>query len=140
VPGIFAAGDVAAAWHPFYGRRLRIEHWANARFGGTAAASGMLGGTQPYDRIPSLFSDQYDLSMESVGLITPDARLVVRGDLAAREFTAFWLVGDRLVAGLTANVHGLTKTLERLIRSRVVVEPEALADPSVELDALPVAA
>jgi len=64
----------------------------------------------------------------------------VRGDLAAREFTAFWLVGDRLVAGLTANVHGLTKTLERLIRSRVVVEPEALADPSVELDALPVAA
>ncbi|HEY3162780.1 MAG TPA: NAD(P)/FAD-dependent oxidoreductase [Candidatus Limnocylindrales bacterium] len=53
VPGIFAAGDVASAWHPFYARRLRSEHWANAKFQGTAAAKAMLGDETAYDRIPS---------------------------------------------------------------------------------------
>ena len=27
---IYAAGDVASAWHPLYRHRLRVEHWANA--------------------------------------------------------------------------------------------------------------
>ena len=43
VPGIFAAGDVASAFHPLFGRRLRVEHWANALNQGPAAARNMLG-------------------------------------------------------------------------------------------------
>ena len=43
VPGIFAAGDVASAWHPVFGRRMRVEHWDNARKQGAAAAAAMLG-------------------------------------------------------------------------------------------------
>ena len=37
-PGVFAAGDVANARHPFYGRHLRVEHWANALHQGAVAA------------------------------------------------------------------------------------------------------
>ncbi|HET7726057.1 MAG TPA: FAD-dependent oxidoreductase, partial [Candidatus Limnocylindrales bacterium] len=136
VPGIFAAGDVASAWHPFYARRLRTEHWANAKFQGAAAGRSMLGATVPYDRIPYFYSDQFDLGMEYTGWASPSDDLVVRGSLADRQFVAFWLVEGRVVAGMNANVWDVAKPIERLIRSRAVVDPDALADPSVPMGEL----
>jgi 3-phenylpropionate/trans-cinnamate dioxygenase ferredoxin reductase subunit len=134
--GIFAAGDVAAAWHPFYERRVRTEHWANAKFQGPAAARSMVGGTAPYDRIPYFYSDQYDLGMEYTGLASASDDLVVRGNLADRAFVAFWLAEGRVVAGMNANVWDVAKPIERLIRSRATVDVRALADPSVAIDEL----
>jgi 3-phenylpropionate/trans-cinnamate dioxygenase ferredoxin reductase subunit len=136
VPGIFAAGDVAAAWHPFYGRRLRTEHWANARFQGSAVAASMLGGRGSFDRIPYFYSDQYDLGMEYTGLASTSNQLVVRGSLADRQFVAFWLNEGRVVAGMNANVREEAKPIERLIRSRALVDTGALADPSIAIDEL----
>jgi 3-phenylpropionate/trans-cinnamate dioxygenase ferredoxin reductase subunit len=136
IPGIFAAGDVASAWHPFYERRLRSEHWANAKFQGSAAARSMLGATDPFDRIPYFYSDQYDVGMEYTGHASASAQLVVRGSLTDRQFVAFWLADGRVVAGMNANVWDVAKPLERLIRSRAVVDPSALTDPSVAIDEL----
>ena len=135
-PGIFAAGDVAAAWHPFYGLRLRSEHWANAKFGGSAVAPLMLGATVPFDRIPYFYSDQYDLGMEYTGHASGTDRVVVRGSLADRAFIAFWLADGRVVAGMNANIWDVAKPIERLIRSRAVIDVAALADPAVPLDDL----
>ena len=59
-PGVFAAGDVANAYHPFYAERIRVEHWANALNQGPLAAESMLGRIATYDRLPYFFSDQYD--------------------------------------------------------------------------------
>ena len=66
-PGVFAAGDVANARHPFYGERIRVEHWANALHQGPVAARTMLGHGDAYDRLPYFFSDQYDVGMEYSG-------------------------------------------------------------------------
>jgi 3-phenylpropionate/trans-cinnamate dioxygenase ferredoxin reductase subunit len=136
VTGIFAAGDVASAWHPFYERRIRTEHWANAKFQGTAAGRSMLGGTAPYDRIPYFYSDQYDLGMEYTGWARASDGLIVRGSLADRQFIAFWIRDGRVVAGMNANVWDVAKPIERLIRSRATVDPDALADPSIAIDDL----
>ena len=83
-PGVFAGGDVAAAQHPFYGERIRVEHWDNALHQGPAAARGMLGRAEPYDRLPYFFSDQYDVGMEYAGLARSWDRVVFRGDPATR--------------------------------------------------------
>jgi 3-phenylpropionate/trans-cinnamate dioxygenase ferredoxin reductase component len=37
---------------------------------------------------------------------------------------------------MNANIHDLAKPIERLIRSRAVVDPRALEDPSVPIDDL----
>ena len=67
-PDIFAAGDVANSFHPLLGRRVRVEHWANALNGGPAAARSTPGQAVRYDQVPYFYSDQYDLGMECAGL------------------------------------------------------------------------
>src|SRR5215210_4297973 len=135
-PGVYAAGDVANAWHPFYERHVRVEHWANALNQGPAAARAMLGKDVSYDRIPYFFSDQYDVGMEYAGFATEWDEVVFRGDPDAREFIAFWLRDERVVAGMNLNVWDVNEQLQALIRSREAVERAALADPDRALDSL----
>jgi NADPH-dependent 2,4-dienoyl-CoA reductase/sulfur reductase-like enzyme len=105
---VFAAGDIANAMHPVLGRRIRVEHWDTAIEQGRTAAHGMLGHDVVYDRLPYFFTDQYDLGMEYVGSVGPQGYddVVVRGDTGdagGRTFTAFWLSGGQVVAGMHAN-------------------------------------
>jgi len=131
--GVFAAGDVASAHHPLYGEHVRVEHWANALNQGAAAARNMLGSKAPYERLPYFFSDQYDVGMEYSGLARGWDRVVFRGDPTTREFIAFWMVADRVVAGMNVNVWDVTDAIQRLIRARAPVEDRRLADPDVPL-------
>jgi 3-phenylpropionate/trans-cinnamate dioxygenase ferredoxin reductase component len=135
-PGVFAAGDVANAHHPFYGEPVRVEHWANALHQGPLAARAMLGEPDVYDRLPYFFSDQYDVGMEYAGFARTWDRVVFRGDPATREFIAFWLTGDRVVAGMNVNVWDVIDPIQRLIAERVAVDDQRLADPDVPLEEL----
>jgi 3-phenylpropionate/trans-cinnamate dioxygenase ferredoxin reductase component len=132
-PDIWAAGDIAAHMHPRYGRRVRVEHWANALNQGPAAARNMLGADEPFDRLPYFFSDQYDVGMEYSGLAARDDRVVVRGDLSSREVIAFWTAGGRVTAAMNVNVWDVTDDLQELIRSGREVDPERLRDPDVPI-------
>jgi 3-phenylpropionate/trans-cinnamate dioxygenase ferredoxin reductase subunit len=134
VSGIFAAGDVANAQHPFYGHRLRVEHWANALNQGPAAAKSMLGQPVSYDEIPYFFSDQFDTGMEYSGLSSRENEVVFRGDREGREFIAFWIADDRVVAGMNFNVWDVHDEIRELIRSRARVNRDALTDPDTPLD------
>jgi 3-phenylpropionate/trans-cinnamate dioxygenase ferredoxin reductase subunit len=134
--GVYAAGDVAAAWHPRYQTYLRVEHWANALHQGPAAARSMLGATGAYERIPYFFSDQYDLAMEYSGFAATWDLVVFRGDPAARAFIAFWVKDQRVVAGMNANVWDVVEPIQDLIRSRRRVDPAQLANPDIPLVAL----
>ena len=96
----------------------------------------MLGRPMSYERLPYFYSDQYDLAMEYTGHAPAWDRVVVRGDVAARRFVAFWLRGDLVVAGMSVNTPKTMKAVERLIRSRRPIAPGALGDPDVELAAL----
>jgi 3-phenylpropionate/trans-cinnamate dioxygenase ferredoxin reductase subunit len=137
-PRIYAAGDVANAYHPLYGTHLRVEHWATALHSGPAAAHSMLGTDVAYDRLPYFYTDQYDLGMEYTGYAPPGGydTVTVRGDLAKRQFIAFWTAGGRVVAGMNVNLWDVTADIEDLIRSKEPVDLVRLADPGVALDDL----
>ena len=133
VPGVFAAGDVANAWHPFFGRRIRVEHWANALNQGPAVARSMLGQEVSYDRLPYFFSDQYDVGMEYSGYATDWDEVVHRGALADGAFIAFWLKDRRVVAGMNVNVWDVNDDVQKLIRSRQEIDVAALRDEDTPL-------
>ena len=133
---IFAAGDVANAWHPLFGHRIRVEHWANALNQGPAAARSMLGSGEPYERVPYFFSDQYDLGMEYSGYAQSWDEVVFRGDRDGREFIAFWLKSGRVLAGMNVNVWDVTEPIQALVRSGAHVDPAALVDEGTDLAAL----
>jgi 3-phenylpropionate/trans-cinnamate dioxygenase ferredoxin reductase component len=132
-PNVFAAGDVACAWHPFYRESIRVEHWANALNQGPVAAQAMLGDSVSYDHIPYFFSDQYDVGMEYCGYAPAWDEIVLRGDRSAGEFIAFWLRDDRVIAGMNVNVWDVNEDIQALIRSRVTVDSATLRDPGTPI-------
>jgi 3-phenylpropionate/trans-cinnamate dioxygenase ferredoxin reductase component len=135
-PNVFAAGDVARAWHPFYGERIRVEHWANALHQGPAAAQAMLGQHVGYDRTPYFYSDQYDVGMEYSGYAPEWDEVVFRGDRDAGEFVAFWLKDGRVIAGMNVNVWDVNEHVQALIRARETADAGALSDPDTPLESL----
>lgn len=134
-PDVYAAGDIAAHFHPRYGRRVRIEHWANAKAQGAHVAGNMIGEHQPYLGSPYFFTDQYDLGCEYRGLADPDNdELVVRGELAGREFIAFWLRRGQVTAAMNVNMWDDGDALAALVDSRTSVTAEQLRE--ADLDSL----
>jgi 3-phenylpropionate/trans-cinnamate dioxygenase ferredoxin reductase subunit len=137
-PDIFAAGDIAEAMHPVLGRRVRVEHWANALNQPATAAAGMLGEEAQYTKLPYFYTDQYDLGMEYTGLAEPGGydSVVTRGAPESGEFIAFWVGGGRVLAGMPVNQWDLVDSINVLIESGAQIDPGALADPDVPLDSL----
>jgi 3-phenylpropionate/trans-cinnamate dioxygenase ferredoxin reductase subunit len=131
--GIYAAGDVANAYHPLLQQRIRVEHWANALNQGPAAARSMLGRDEPYEQVPYFFSDQYDVGMEYAGHATDWDEVVFRGDPAAREFIAFWLRDRRVLAGMNVNVWDVNEDIQTLVRAGKQVDVARLTDADVAL-------
>ncbi|WP_139417211.1 NAD(P)/FAD-dependent oxidoreductase [Agromyces laixinhei] len=138
VPNVYAAGDIAEAYHPLADQRLRSEHWANALHGGAAAARSMLGQDVSYDDIPYFYTDQYDLGMEYSGFgpMSRGAEIVYRGDRSAREFISFWVADGRVVAGMNVNVWDVNDAVQGIIRRGNRVDPAHLADERVPLETL----
>ncbi|MEV7141650.1 NAD(P)/FAD-dependent oxidoreductase [Streptomyces tauricus] len=135
---IHAVGDVANAYHPRLGRHLRVEHWANALHQPRTAALSMLGREAPYERLPYFYTDQYDLGMEYTGYAEPGGydRVVFRGSLGERRFIAFWMSGNRVLAGMSVNVWDVIDPIRSLIESEAGTDDAALSDPGVPLASL----
>lgn len=133
VCGIYAAGDVANAWHPRYERRIRVEHWANAANQGAAAGRNAAGGAESYTRLPYFFSDQYDLGAEYVGHSQLGDSVATRGDLEGREFIAFWHRAGVVTAAMNVNVWDVVEDLRAVVSVQAPIDLVRLTDPNVPI-------
>ena len=135
VPGVFAAGDLAAFPHPLFGM-LRLESWRHAQNHGIAAGQAMAGAGKPYDDMPWFWTDQFGVNLQVAGLPALAARTVVRV-AGPRGFVALHLAADDRVVGVTAaNAPREIRAGTALIRGGRKVDAERAADPGVTLQSL----
>lgn len=125
-PHVFAAGDVANAHNTALGELLRVEHWDNAIRQGKLAGRTMLGVDGTYDWLPYFFTDQFDFSMEYVGRNAPDDEVVLRGDVEAGEYIAWWLRDGVVTAGMNVNIWDVSDRIRETVGQRL--DPAELTD------------
>jgi len=131
-PDIYAAGDVAIQFVPQFGRRVRLETWANAQNQAIAVGCQMCGGAAPAGEVPWYWTDQHDFHVQVAGNPLADVE-VVRGDPAEDNFTLFHL-RDGLVVGATAvNNKRDMAVARRLVQRMVRIDRAALADRAYDL-------
>jgi 3-phenylpropionate/trans-cinnamate dioxygenase ferredoxin reductase component len=138
-PGIYAIGDVAAQHLPGYGRRVRVEHHDTAIRHGRVAARNMLGQREPFADVHWFWSDQFDHTISSAGLIPGSdgpGELVIRGALEQRSFSAFSLDGDRVRAAISLNRPRDVLDARRLIARDHSATAAQLRDESLPLKRL----
>jgi 3-phenylpropionate/trans-cinnamate dioxygenase ferredoxin reductase subunit len=132
-PAIYAAGDCAQQTNKHYSVRVRLESVDNAFEQANTAALNMLGIATEHDKIPWFWSDQYDLKMVIVGLAQGHDQVMLRGDLAAKAFSACYLRAGELIAIDTVNHTKDQLAARKLIAARARPDPAKLADPSIAL-------
>ena len=135
-PDIFAAGDVTNHPNPLLGRNIRLESWENAQNQGIAAAKAMLGGETAYCEIPWFWSDQYDVNIQLVGLPEGFDETVTRGERESGSFVEFYMKDGRIDGAAALDNPRDIRFAKRLMQAEKIVDPAALADPAVKLQAL----
>jgi 3-phenylpropionate/trans-cinnamate dioxygenase ferredoxin reductase component len=117
-PDIYAAGDVAEFYNPILAKRMRVEHEDNANSMGRLAGRNMAGMMEPYDHLPSFYSDMFELGYEAVGEV--DSRLETFADWKRpnEEGVVYYLKDGRVRGVLLWNVWKQVQAARALIAER----------------------
>ena len=135
-PWLYAVGDVANTYSPFYGKHLRQETWRNAENQARAVALQLSGSAEPYHEIPWMWSDQFGHNIQVVGVVDGFDQQILRGNPNAHKATWVLLKDGLVIGAVMLNQAKDRKPLEALINSRHLVDLELLADETVQLKKL----
>jgi 3-phenylpropionate/trans-cinnamate dioxygenase ferredoxin reductase subunit len=130
---VFAAGDVTNHWHPLFGQRLRVEHFDNANKQAMCAAKNIVGRATVFDDPHWFWSDQFGLNLQYSGHAPRWTDIVVRGDVDALCFTAFYLDDGVVRAALSVDRGEDVFASKDLIARSARPDPAVLRDEGVDL-------
>jgi NADPH-dependent 2,4-dienoyl-CoA reductase/sulfur reductase-like enzyme len=125
-PDIYAAGDVAAFYNPLLSKRIRVEHEDNANTMGRLVGRNMAGAREPYDHLPSFYSDLFDLSYEAVGELDPRLEVVTGWTEKTGSGAIYYLRESRVRGVLLWNIWGAVNAARELIAEPGPFKPEDL--------------
>lgn len=135
--GIFAIGDCARHLNPFApGDALRLESVQNATDQAATVARLLTGQAEPYVSVPWFWSNQYDLRLQTIGVSRDYDEVVLRGDPAARSFSAVYLRDGRVIALDCINATRDYVQGRQLVVESVAPDRALLANPGIPLKAL----
>jgi len=121
-PGVYALGDVCRWYNPVFEEEMRVEHWTNVVHQSRQVARNLLaepGAARPFASVPYIWSDQYDLSIQSLGHAKADDEVeVLHGSLESLEFVVGYRRNGIIVGGLTFNMPQQLASYRPIIEQR----------------------
>lgn len=135
-PNILAIGDCARHPNPFAGGLWRLESVQHAQDSAAGAADTIMGSPAPYHSIPTFWSDQYDLRLQTAGLSKDADDIQIRGDTDQGPFSAIYLRDGKVIAIDAINSARDFMAARKLIAEGARPDPAKLADASLPLKAL----
>jgi len=137
LPDIYAIGDCAEHRNDFaQGEWIRLESVQNANDQASTAAKHICGKAEPYRAVPWFWSNQFDLRLQTVGLLRDYDDIVVRGDPGSRSFSLIYLRGGRVIALDCVNATRDYVQGRALVNGAVACQTADLGDSSRPLKAL----
>ena len=129
VPGIYAAGDIAAYPDPISGERIRIEHWVTAERQGQVAAANMLGASQRFEAIPFFWTEQFGVPIRYVGRARGWDTVTLEGSFESGSLIARYFAEGTHCA--TASIGRDRQNLEdeRMLENRAQASTEIVHEP-----------
>ena len=114
--GLYAAGDIARFLDWRTGEAIRIEHWRLAQQHGRVAAHNMAGKPTEFRGVPFFWSELFEAMPQYVGYASKWDEIIVHGDLAARNFVAFYGQDGRIMAACGLQHDAQMAALAELMR------------------------
>ena len=136
IDGVYAVGDAALADGGYAGGAMRIESVHHAQMSAEIAAAAMMGKPPRDHEVPWFWSDQYDVKLQSAGIVPREAEVVVRS--GRREGSrSFWSFAGGALAAVEAVNDAQSYMVGRTVLERgIPLAPGQIADDGTDLKAL----
>lgn len=131
--GIYAAGDIARFPDWRTSEAMRIEHWRIAAGHGRVAAYNMVGQTVKFAGVPVFWTLQFEFPLRYIGHAKDWDEIIFDGDLQKREFIAFYVKDNRVIAAAASQRDTEMAAISELMRLNQMPTPAELRGGSIDL-------
>jgi 3-phenylpropionate/trans-cinnamate dioxygenase ferredoxin reductase subunit len=140
VENVYAAGDVANFYHPFYKKHIRLESWKHAQNHGVCAGKNIIEKKETYKEIPWMWSDQFDLNLQLTGLCQDYDTFVERGASVKEGLIHFFIKNRKIIGACGIGVGGKigrdVKLASKISEKNIKVTKEILSNIDFKLNKL----
>ena len=140
VRDVYAAGDIANFYHPHYQVHMRLESFKHAQNHGINAGKNLVGIKTPYNEIPWMWSDQFNLNLQMTGICMNYDTFAQRGETTKDGIIYFFLKNRKIIGACGVGVGGKigrdVRLAAKLAEKKMKVTKEQLTDKNQKLNKL----
>lgn len=134
LPGVYAIGDVAGQLTEYTnGTVMRIESVPNTTEQARLVAAALAGAVAPSRGVPWFWSNQYDVRLQTAGILLGFDEEVVRGRPSGESIVVGYFREGTLIAADCVNAPRDFNVIRSLIAKSAVVDPKDFADSDFDL-------
>lgn len=132
---IYAVGDVSNFPSEIYERSMRLESVPNAVAQSKTVVDHIMGDALPYNEVPWFWSDQYDVKLQTAGVLQGYDQTVKRS-IDENKWIIFYLKAGQLIAADCINTPAEFMAIKKVLSLKPAPDIENLKNTEIPLSAV----